>query len=295
MHALDMLRRGLADGDLARAATRRGAIVVPVEASDDLRPGQAFLPMHWGSASLGGEAMHGINALTSAACCPQSGQPELKHAALRVTKAELPWRLTAFGYPVDGDALALRARLRALMAHLPFASVVLIGRERTGVLLRAAFAAPAPADVVAAIDDAFGLAGAAVARYDDARRGVGRAIRVGDGRIEAVRMAGDTLSESWLRDYLVGDRDVAALRTRLLSPGAQAPAGFVARGRVVCSCLDVAEADVRAVLAATPGSAQDALSAATRELKCGTHCGSCLPELRRLASEARGCAIGAAA
>src|SRR6185369_6412420 len=67
MHALDMLRRGLVDGDLVRASTRRGAIVAAVEASEELKPGQAFLPMHWGSASLGGEAMHGVNALTSPA------------------------------------------------------------------------------------------------------------------------------------------------------------------------------------------------------------------------------------
>ena len=39
---------------------------------DDVRPGQAYLPMHWGSASLGGAGMHGINALTSPARCPQS-------------------------------------------------------------------------------------------------------------------------------------------------------------------------------------------------------------------------------
>ena len=103
--------------------------------------------------------MHGVNALTSPACCPQSGQPELKHAASRVTKADLPWRVAAFGYPVDGDAMALRATLRTLMAAAPFASVVLIGRERAGVLFRAAFAAPPDAAWLAAVDAAFGLAG----------------------------------------------------------------------------------------------------------------------------------------
>jgi assimilatory nitrate reductase catalytic subunit len=133
MHALDMLRRDLADGDLARVATRRGAVVIAVEASPELKPGQAFLPMHWGSASLGGAGLHGVNALTSPARCPQSGQPELKHAALRVVKAELPWQVAAFGFPADGNALAVRATLRALMDRAPFASVVLIGRERAGV------------------------------------------------------------------------------------------------------------------------------------------------------------------
>jgi assimilatory nitrate reductase catalytic subunit len=275
-----MLRRDLADGDLARIATRRGTIIVPVAASEELKPGQIFLPMHWGSAALGGDGMHGVNALTSPVCCPQSAQPELKHAASRVTKADLPWRIAAFGYPPAGDAMELRAALRALMVAAPFASVVLIGRERAGVLFRAAFAAPPDAAWLAAVDVAFGLAGETVARYEDARRGVGRAIRIAAGRIEAVRLAGDTIAEGWLRAYLLGERDVTTLRHQLLKPGAEAPAGYAARGRIVCACFDVAEADVRAALAEAPCA--DALARVQSKLRCGTNCGSCLPELRRL-------------
>ena len=282
MHSLDMLRRDLAEGDLARIGTRRGTIIVPVTASAELLPGQVFLPMHWGSAALGGDAMYGVNALTSPVCCPQSGQPELKHAAARVTKADLPWRIAAFGYPFAGDAMALRAALRALMAAAPFASVVLIGRERAGVLFRAAFTAPPDAAWRAAVDDAFGLGGENVARYEDARRGVGRAIRIVAGRIEAVRLAGDTIAEGWLRAYLLGERDVAALRHQLLKPGAEAPAGYAARGRIVCTCFDVAEADVRAALGDVPCAAGEALARVQKELRCGTNCGSCLPELRLL-------------
>jgi assimilatory nitrate reductase catalytic subunit len=132
MCATDLLRRGLVPGELVRVASKRGAIVIPVEASAELKPGHVFLPMHWGSASLGGEGGFGVNALTSSARCPTSQQPELKHAAVRVTKAELPWRLAAFGYAPDGDALLLRDALRPLLDVLPFASVVLmaaIGRE----------------------------------------------------------------------------------------------------------------------------------------------------------------------
>ena len=295
MHALDMLRRGLADGDLARVATRRGAIIVPVEASDELKPGQAFLPMHWGSASLGGKGMHGVNALTSPARCPQSGQPELKHAALRVAKAELPWQVAAFGFPPDSDALAVRATLRALMEHVPFASVVLIGRKRPGVLFRAAFETPGDPAWLAAVDVAFGLTGEAVARYDDSRRGIGRVIRVEHGRIQAVRLSGDTIAEGWLRDCLVAERDVAALRQQLLLPSAEVPVGFTARGRVVCTCFDVAEAEVRHALRAAVSTGHDALARLQQTLKCGTNCGSCLPELRRLVAEAHSAETRAAA
>src|SRR5206468_6374442 len=109
-----------------------------VEAGDDLWPGQSLLPMHWGSASLGGEGAAGINALTSPARRGQSQQPDLNHCAVRISKAELPWRLCAFGF-VDGiAALEIRASLRPLLDAFPFASVTLIGREHAGVLFRAA-------------------------------------------------------------------------------------------------------------------------------------------------------------
>ena len=51
----DLARRGLRAGDLVRVESERGELVVAVEASAELKPGQAFLPMHWGSASLGGD------------------------------------------------------------------------------------------------------------------------------------------------------------------------------------------------------------------------------------------------
>jgi assimilatory nitrate reductase catalytic subunit len=49
-----------------------------------------------------------------------------------------------------------------------------------------------------------------------------------------------------------------------------------ARGRVLCNCFDVAEADVDAFLRTSKS-----LGALQTALKCGTSCGSCLPEVRR--------------
>ena len=288
MSATDLLRRGLVPGELVRVESKRGAIVIPVEASAELKPSHVFLPMHWGSAGLGGKGGFGINALTTPARCPTSQQPELKHAAVRVTKAELPWRLAAFGYAPDGDALLLRDALRPLLDVLPFASVVLIGRDRPGVLFRAGAATPVEAAILAQVDAAFGLDAAdAVARYDDARRGIGRRVRVDEGRLVAVRLSGDTAAESWLRDWLLAGQDVAMLRSALLMPTAKAPQGFAPRGRVVCTCFDIAENQLRTCLAAARGTADTALREVQQSLACGTNCGSCLPELKRLAAETR--------
>ncbi len=100
-----------------------------------------------------------------------------------------------------------------------------------------------------------------------------------------MRLGGDIAAQVWLRDYLFCERDVGALRQRLLLPGAGAPAEFAARVQVVCSCFDVAEAEVQQVLAGGGDNALVALRHLQQRLRCGTNGGSCLPELRRLAAD----------
>jgi assimilatory nitrate reductase catalytic subunit len=56
----------------------------------------------------------------------------------------------------------------------------------------------------------------------------------------------------------------------------------VARGRQVCSCFDISQSEISAVLARTHGASDTVLRALQGELKCGTNCGSCMPEVRRL-------------
>ena len=48
VHPIDAESRGLASGDLARLTSTAGAIVVPVEVTDEMRPGVVSLPHGWG-------------------------------------------------------------------------------------------------------------------------------------------------------------------------------------------------------------------------------------------------------
>ena len=263
-------------------------IVVPVEASAELKPGQAFLAMHWGSASLGGKGTSGVNALTTPARCPSSHQPELKHAAIRVTKAELPWRLVAFGHAPDGDALLLRDALRPLLEVVPFGQR---GADRPRATRR-----PFPRGC----RDTRGCRAARLRRRRiRSRRPRGRPLRrhrrAASAGAYAWWTAGSVRSVSpatpWAKRgcarALVAGQDVRTLRSALLMPTAQAPQGFAPRGRVVCTCFDVAESRLRTCLAASAGTADSALREAQQILSCGTNCGSCLPELKRLAAETR--------
>jgi assimilatory nitrate reductase catalytic subunit len=288
LNAADLLRHRLADGELVRLDSRRGSVHLIARASEAVRAGQAFVAMHWGARFLGGAASRGVNTLTIAALDPSSKQPELKHAAVRVAKAGLPWRLTAFAYPERRSAIALVDALGAHFARYPFASAVLAGRAPDGVLLRLA-AAHAPDDAeLAALDALLELDGDDVARYDDAPLRVGRRVAIADGRLRAVRLSGPPeklAAEPWLKDCWERREPVAPIRRLLLLPSAAAPAGRAPRGPVVCNCWNVSRDEIVRCVAELAGTAAQRLQALQQRLRCGTSCGSCVPELRHLCAD----------
>ena len=287
MAPADMARRLLREGDLVHVTSRRGSQILPIQGSDDMRAGQTFIAMHWGEEFLSGrghgrEGSHGVNALTSPAIDPISKQPELKHAAIKILKAELPWRFVVFGW-VDADqVMRLQTSLRPYLRKFTYASCTLFGRERVGVLFRAGDDYPATPELIAEIEARFGIVGSAVLRYDDKRRGNARHILVRNGALAALSLAGDIAAEHWLKEYLETEQPVAALGRLLLSPQSTAPQGFKSRGRAVCNCFNIAESQINQALEEMDGAPEAQLAALQNTLKCGTNCGSCIPELKKI-------------
>ena len=303
LHPHDMERRQLKNGDLVHVTSKRGSIVVPVQADATVGLSQAFMAMHWGSEFLSGcsstgERLAGVNALTTSAFCPTSKQPELKHAAVKVLKAELPWTLLAMAWLPADSAQDVREALAALMAQFPlfqFTSCVPFsnntplnepGRERMGVLLRAAAHEPPPDAVIERIEALIGLATADTLRYADQKRGQRRAARLvrhGNATmLEAIVLAGDTSAEGWLKTLLQEELPAQSYGRLLLVPGAKAPVAVQSRGKPVCTCLNVTDAAITTELAQCHGTDADRLAQLQGKLRCGTNCGSCLPELRRM-------------
>ena len=303
LHPHDMERRKLKNGDLVHVTSKRGSIVVPVQADATLGLSQAFMAMHWGSEFLSGcsstgERLAGVNALTTSAFCPTSKQPELKHAAVKVLKAELPWTLLAMAWLPADSAQDVREALAALMAQFPlfqFTSCVPFsnntplnepGRERMGVLLRAAAHEPPPDAIIERIEALIGLATADTLRYADQKRGqrrVARLVRHGSATmLEAIVLAGDTSAEGWLKTLLQEELPAQSYGRLLLVPGAKAPVAVQSRGKPVCTCLNVTDAAITTELAQCHGTDADRLAQLQGKLRCGTNCGSCLPELKRM-------------
>jgi assimilatory nitrate reductase catalytic subunit len=233
-----------------------------------------------------------VNALTSPAYCPQSKQPELKHAAVKISKAALPWQLLARAWLPADSALETRTALLAACSTLDYAACMPFGREpgAVGVLLRAAAPAAPPAAWLAQIEALLGLDAADVLRYVDAQRGQRRSVRLVahtvDGKPAGARMlafllSGDVQAAGWVSALLMDDLPAQAYGRALLAGTATPPVAVPARGAQVCNCFDVTEPEITAVLSRCSGGPESRLSQLQAQLKCGTNCGSCLPALRR--------------
>src|SRR5262249_25139406 len=141
---------------------------------------------------------------------------------------------------------------RPLLKKLAYASLVPFGRERVGMLLRAANdGAPAP-DIVAELVQAFELASPTTLTYEDRRRSCSRRVRIVGDHVDAVALTGDVAAEVWLKAYVEPGRSVASIGRLLLAPGSKPPVGIKPRGRVVCNCVDVDEAAIVETIASAP-------------------------------------------
>ena len=131
--------------------------------------------------------------------------------------------------------------------------------------------------------------GADLLRYADARRGQSRLIRVqragAEVRLQALLLAGDTSAGGWILDLLQREASAQAYGRQLLAPGATPPAALPAREKQVCTCFNVGAPAIQAHLAQCGGTTDERLASLQGALRCGTNCGSCLPELRRLVRE----------
>ncbi len=278
----DMMRRSIKNGDIVKVSNKRGSLVLPAQMSKEMQPSQTFIAMHWGSQFMHGL---GVNALMPSAYDKTSKQPELKHTAIKIEKLELPWRMTVMRTIQN---LASLEKVRRLLTNFEYASCGLFGREtehHAGILMLHAAHTHAPDNaLIAEIDTLLNMTDdMPLLNYNDAKRGVSKRILVennsgtGNAEVTGVRLVGETLASDWLKDVMSSGEFSAELRRWALAPLNLPPASQRSRGKIVCNCLDVAENEIvdNIQLGAD-------LITLKNKLKCGTECGSCVPELRRL-------------
>jgi assimilatory nitrate reductase catalytic subunit len=292
---IDADRKGLKAGDYVLVSSRRGKQIIRVNISDEVRSGQAFIAMHWGSEFLGGKGTFGVNGLTCPAFDPTSKQPELKHAAVRIETMSLPFQLFACGFVRSDSLLFVKQKLQALFDEFEFASCVPFActdqtrRDEEGILLRiAAEIAPDPTRVKELrlqLRELFSVDEESLIQYSDPRRSSLREASLEGDELSYCLLIGDQASESWLRELLQSKAQAASMGAMLLIASREAPKGFKSQGKVICQCFGVTQTKIQEILATLRGTPQENLRQLQSQLACGTNCGSCVPELKNMIGE----------
>ena len=261
VHPDDATSSGVADGDFARVITDYGQCTLRVAVGERQQRGMLFAPIHWSEETA---ATARVGALVAPFTDPFSGQPENKAT---------PASIVPYEYVFRGFALS-RARLE-LPPHVWWARVTVAGGY--GYLFAD------NADLARWQSWLRSIAGSDLAEYKDFGGGVYRAASFAEDRIATclfigpARDAGDwnVVKSLFALDALSEDQ-----RRMLLS--GKSIDGLENCGPIVCACFGVGRTTILAAIAAGARTASEI----GVQLKAGTNCGSCIPEMKRLIAQA---------
>ncbi|RXZ36563.1 nitrate reductase [Oxalobacteraceae bacterium CAVE-383] len=268
LHGQDALLYGVQAGQLARIATRWGAMVARVQTSGGIARGSLFVPIHWNGQTASDARVGG---LVNPVVDPVSGEPEFKHTPVRIEPFHVAWH----GFILSRDAIAADqltywTRIRGKQ----FVRYEFSGREAIDD-----HRAWARALLDIADPDADWL------EYEDKSAGVYRAVHVVDQRIDKCIFLSSTAAlppRAWLAGLFEKPRLDDLDRTGLLL-GQPAEPG-IDTGRTICSCYGIGS---NTICDAIRAGNLDSVTQVTACLKAGGNCGSCVPEIKKLLTETR--------
>ena len=262
VNSADAKTLGVENGDLLAlnaACATDTTVILPVTIDDKQRKGDMFAPFHW-SATWGSHCK--VGALLNGANDPLSGQPELKHGAVKAKKADMasyglvygnaeyvgPVR-ESFSYwlacPTEVAHSASVADVKAPQAVLD-SVFALLPKDTQWATRQSADAV----SVVATRDDKLVLAVLISAN--------------------ALNLPSDWLDSLFTETALSAEQVSALLN--------QQPDDAFLLGKLVCSCFGVRENTIKQAIQ----DGCNSVEALGKNLKCGTNCGSCKTELAAL-------------
>ncbi|MCU6410826.1 nitrate reductase [Enterobacter cloacae] len=249
--AADAARFALCDGQLARISSPRGVMVAKVRINDGQREGEVFAPMHW-NAQFARQGK--VNTLVAGRCDPQSGQPESKQTAVRIMPWQPEWQGELYARVLPELPPSVhwwrKASRLTVAADEPLMPWVKEYAEQQGWQLQLA--------------------------RTDARSSV---LAWHNGELMLGFWEGTTLpalAPATIEEAFRRAPETLAERHALLN-GAGAGES-VDPGRIICSCYCVGENAIREAIV----GGCDSIATLGAKLRCGTNCGSCVPELKGL-------------
>jgi assimilatory nitrate reductase catalytic subunit len=260
IHPQDAAVFGLANGEIAEISNRHAKAWLRVRIESGQRRGSLFVPMHWNDQFA---ARARVDALVTANYDPHSGQPELKHASVTVKPLPSRWR-----------GLVLSRKPLALVREHYWAGIPIADGWLYWMAGEESF--ETACDYLLKL-----LPGDAALQFVGTEHKELRYAWFEQERLEAALFIGtsDLVSDPWWLAGQLGKSLDKDDRRVLLSGRPRGEYG--AQGAMICSCFQVSEATISTAIA---GGCQTS-AALGEKLRCGTNCGSCVPELNRLIRE----------
>ena len=267
LHPGDAAASGVEHGQLAVVVGPLGKALLRVRVSDAQPRGQVFAPIHWNDQFASAAR---VGSLVTPDVDPVSGQPEFKHSPVRVEP--FPARWSGF--------LLTRSKLK------PRAATYWARARRQGIWHYEIAGDSSPENWAQTAREQFGedAVGAQWLELHDSTQQQYRAGRIVDGRLDAVLIIGpdcDLPGRDWLAGLFERESLEDGDRMHLLR-GAPAD-GRPDAGAIVCSCFSVG---INTLVEAIRDKGLRSPEAIGEMLQAGTNCGSCVPELSQLISDA---------
>ena len=263
IHEDDARACKLEDKTLARVESCNGEVIVRVKISSQQRPGSVFIPMHWNDQFA---SKANVDALTTDATDPVSGQPEFKYTPVKIEAYQPQWH----GFLMSRRRLSLsNASYWACSKGRGFWKYEIAGNE-----LPQDWASCARNLLCSKEQDVGWIEyfDSAVKRY--------RAARIVNDHLESCVFIGPDINLPE-REYLaeIFNKEKLTDQDRMNLLTGKSPLDEEDRGPIVCACFNVGLNQITKAIKENQLTSAEAIGEC---LKAGTNCGSCVPELKKI-------------
>jgi assimilatory nitrate reductase catalytic subunit len=260
IHPIDAEKWSVKAHDLAKIESRWGAVLARVQITDNQSVGNIFVPMHWTQQN---SSHSRVDAVVNPVVDPISGQPEFKHTPVKISPYQALWH----GFILSRSPLKLsNSNYCVSVKGEQFWRYELAGESK--------------------IEDYSAWARQQLAEdgewleFADIKAQRFRAGIIKNNQLDAVVFIApnhDLPARTWLSNLFTESPLTDEARSNLLAgkPGADQPDV----GPLVCACFGVGENTIKGAIACGAAKSVEDIG---KQLKAGTNCGSCIPELKKL-------------
>ncbi|MBJ7538456.1 nitrate reductase [Marinomonas transparens] len=262
IHPKDANQLGIEDKTLVRLTSPQGEALLKAKVSRAVSPGNVFTPIHWTQQFANASV---VSNLIPSLVDPLSGQPESKHARIKLEA------VTNISYGF-------------IMSINPIMDLDCIYWCRIPSDIGYYY------EVAWSKGESMSSLQSLLEKGKVSQEGAGEWLEYSHLKTQQIRLAHiegkkltsvvylhnkpEPISTDWLLSKLI-DRSLVSEQERMaLLVGL--PANIEDKGDIVCSCYQVGSKQINKAVAAGATSVEEL----GMQLKCGTNCGSCLPELK---------------